>query len=367
MRRRLPRTRSGSAALCIPLALAFVAGASLASGPMKALQSEGFAVPVRVLVFYDMEGASGIDSGSMFDVRQPAAYELGRRQLSTDVNAVVEGLFDAGATAVDVFNTHGSGGDTLVPRRMLDARAKIISRRGPRLAYDPANGLRDSGYVAMVSVAAHDKPRSGGFSPHTVGIGTSPVINGVALTETDLLAYALGVGGVPMILASGDDVLGRSLKRTLPWIEYVVVKRTTASRVELMPPDQVQAELRAAASRALRAVRESRRMRPLRLRSPIRAGVLPTFPAWLSPSITDLPGLARQGDTVVFQASDYPEAFRGMRILMDLASASADGYMLDLLTRSPEGRRLVREARDTVSAQSAAFERGEWRPPSQYR
>jgi D-amino peptidase len=320
----------------------------------------------KVLVFYDMEGASGIDKGDMFDVRQTAAFELGRQHLTADVNAVIAGLFDGGVAGVDVFNTHGSGGDTLVPRRALDSRARILTRRGPRVAYDPANGLADSGYVAVVSIAAHDKPRSGGFSPHTLNIGTSPLINGALLTETDLLAYALGVGNVPMILASGDDVLGRSLARTMPWIEYVVVKRTTASGVDLLPVDRVRSELRAAAARAMLALGQQSRMRPLRVTAPIRAGVLPSFPAWMPPTIGDLPGLERRGDTVLFQAITYPQAFRAMRLLMDMATGSAEGYMLDMLQRTPEGRRLVREAWDTVYSQSAAFERGEFKPPRQY-
>jgi hypothetical protein len=43
--------------------------------------------------------------------------------------------------------------------------------------------------------------------------------------------------------------------------------------------------------------------------------------------------------------------------------ASTEGIVLDLLRRTPEGRRLVREAFDTVSARWVAFEQGRWKPP----
>lgn len=317
----------------------------------------------RVLLFYDMEGASGIDDGRMFDSRQAAAFDSGRRYLASDVNAVIDGLIEGGATGVDVFNTHGSGGDTLVPRALLDPRARILSRRGPRVGYDPDNGLADSGYVASVSIAAHDKPQSGGFSPHTVTIGTTPVINGRGLTETDLLAYAIGTGGVPLILASGDDVLGRSLRATMPWIEYVVVKHSTTSVVELRPTVQVRDELRAAAVRAMQALRSTKRMQAMRLTAPIRAGLLPSFPAWLYPAMADLPGLERRGDTVYFTAINYRSAYRGTQLLSTLASSSAEGVMVDILRRTPEGRRLVSAAYDTLSAQWQAFENGTWKPP----
>jgi D-amino peptidase len=319
----------------------------------------------RVLLFYDMEGASGIDEGRMFDSRQTAAFDSGRRFLASDVNAVIEGLLQGGAAGVDVFNTHGSGGDTLVSPSLLDPRARILSRRGPRVAYDPANGLADSGYVAAVSIAAYDKPQSGGFSPHTITVGTTPVINGRGLTETDLLAYAIGTGGVPLILASGDDVLGRSLRATIPWIEYVTVKRSTPSTVELRPTAEVRPELRAAALRAMQELRSSKRMQALRLTPPIRAGLLPSFPAWLYPTMADLPGIERQGDTVYFTASDYRGAYRGTQLLSALASASAEGVLVDILRRTPEGRRLVAEAYDTLSVQAQAFERRTGTPPSQ--
>ena len=317
----------------------------------------------RVLLFYDMEGASGIDHGRMFDSRQSAAFDSGRRYLASDVNAVIDGLYEAGATGVDVFNTHGGGGDTLVPRALLDPRARIISRRGPRVGYDPDNGLADSGYIAAVSIAAHDKPQSGGFSPHTVTIGTTPVINGRGLTETDLLAYAIGTGGVPLILASGDDVLGRSLRATMPWIEYVVVKQSTTSIVELRPTAQVRAELRAAAIRAMQELRSTKRMQAMRLTPPIRAGLLPSFPAWLYPTMADLPGIERHGDTVYFTARDYRTAYRGTQLLSNLATSSAEGVMVDILRRTPEGRQLVTVAYDTLSAQWQALENGTWKPP----
>jgi D-amino peptidase len=358
--KRVRRTKMRTVALATLLGIGLPAATRMAAtsgSSIGASQSTG-----RVLLYYDMEGASGIDDGRQFDSRLPAAYDTGRRYLTADVNAAIEGLFEGGATGVDVFNTHGGGGDTLVSRALLDPRARILSRRGPRVGYDPDNGLGDSGYVAAVSIAAHDKPRSGGFSPHTLTIGTTPVINGRGLTETELLAYAIGMKGVPIIMASGDDVLGKSLRGAMPWIEYVSVKRTTTSAVELFPPGQVHAELRAAAARALSALRSTKRMQAMRLKAPIRAGLLPSFPAWLYPTMSDLPGIERRGDTVYFTARDYRAAYRGTRLLSDLASASAEGLMVDILRKSADGRRMVREANDTIMAQWDAFEKGKWKP-----
>lgn len=337
---------------------------ALASDPPSIAAQAGARRPeLRILLFYDMEGASGITRGAMFDSRVPETYATGREFLTRDVNSVVAGLFEGGATAVDVFNSHGSGGDTLVSRDRLDPRARILSRPNPQLAYDPASGLGDSGYAAVVAVAMHDKPRSGGFSPHAVRIGTTPVVNGVGIGETELVAYAVGVAGIPMILASGDDVLGRSLTRTMPWLEYVAVKRTTGEAVDPLPAAEAEARLRLAATRAVRALGEPGRMRPMRAATPIRAGVLPSYPAWIPPALGDLPGIEMRGDTATFVVADYPSAYRGIRLLMRLAANSAEGLMVDELRRTAEGRRLAREAMDSVMARWAAFERGRWEPP----
>lgn len=335
----------------------------LANAETAAAQRSAPRDETRILVYYDMEGASGITSGSMFDLlRTPEMWARGRGFLIADVNNVVAGLFEGGATAVDVLNTHGGGGDTLVPRHRLDPRARILSRRSPQVGYDPAARVLDSGYAAVVAVAMHDKPLSGGFSPHTIRTGTTPVVNGIGLTEVELLGYSAGVEGVPLIFVSGDDVLGRSLRRTMPWVEYVVVKRTSGGDVQPLASAEVEASLRLAAARAVRGLSEPGRMRALVVTPPIQAGVFASYPSWISPMLADLPGIQVRGDTATFMADDYPAAYRGIRALMFLAASSSEGLMVDELRRSPEGRRLTREAMDTVMARWAAFEHGTWRP-----
>jgi D-aminopeptidase len=51
-----------------------------------------------------MEGASGIIDEAMMNEAQPDSFARGRERLIEDVNAVVAGLYDGGAVAVDIFN-----------------------------------------------------------------------------------------------------------------------------------------------------------------------------------------------------------------------------------------------------------------------
>ena len=50
---------------------------------------------VKVLVYYDMEGLSGIDDWRMTTFSRTDPYRRGQDRLVTDVNAVIEGLFEA--------------------------------------------------------------------------------------------------------------------------------------------------------------------------------------------------------------------------------------------------------------------------------
>jgi D-amino peptidase len=319
-----------------------------------------------------MEGASGVVSEATMDAAQPDSFAVGRASVIDDVNAVVAGLFDGGATQVDVENTHGEGGDSLVPRERLDKRAGVVARSqldpyilGPRPGQP---GFGSAGprppYDVVVTVGMHDKPRSGGFSPHTLGAGITPIIDGRAVTEAELVGYNLGRFGIPVIYASGDDRLQATLAATMPWVEYAVVKRITAPTVaQPLPREQVQRTLHDAAVRAMRAMDTPGKMRVMQLSAPFRAGLLPSYPLLLPPGIGSLPGIAKRGDTVTFMANDYPSAYWGMFVLQRIARALSVERAFFEVARDSGGMAAVKRATDSSWARWAAFEAGKWTPP----
>lgn len=327
--------------------------------------------PVRILLLYDMEGASGVLSEATMAPALADSFALGRASLIADVNTVIAGLFDGGATQVDVRNTHGAGGDSLVPRNQLDTRAGIATAPlGNGYALGPLPGQPGFGttipevpYDAVVTVAMHDKPRSGGFSPHTLGAGISPIIDGKAVTETELLGYSFGTAGIPVIFSSGDDRLRATLAAAMPWVEYAVVKRvTTPTVVEALRAAQVRRDLHDAAVRAMRGLAEPGRMRVMRLTAPFRAGLLPSYPLFLPPGMGSLPGIEKHGDTVTFAANNYPSAFWGMFVLQRIASAFSMQREYRALADDPSTAAIQKRTADSVMARWAEFEAGTWKP-----
>ncbi|MGH7444881.1 MAG: M55 family metallopeptidase, partial [Longimicrobiales bacterium] len=182
---------------------------------------------IRVLVLHDMEGLSGQSDPRTFSYANSELYAQGQELLVGDVNAVIDGLFAGGATAVDVVDGHGSGNpqpDILSAR--LDPRARQIIRNEPFRQY--VDLVEPRAYDAVAVVGMHAKTGSGGFASHTYTLGIELRMNGQSITETELVAYSFGRSGVPVIFASGDDRLAEDL-RTMPWIEYATVKTATSA------------------------------------------------------------------------------------------------------------------------------------------
>ena len=200
---------------------------------------------LQILVWYDMEGLAGqsdwrtqeyrfsMVAGDLYpfvkplslDPVRPDSYALGQELLVADVNAIVDGLFAGGADTVDVIDSHGSGNpEDDLPSARLDRRARALRRQEltQRQLYEAGH------YDAVVMVAQHTRSGGLGFFPHTRNIGTHAILNGRAVTETELWAYGWGILGVPVILVSGDDQLGRDLQSAMPWTEDVSVKKGPA-------------------------------------------------------------------------------------------------------------------------------------------
>lgn len=90
---------------------------------------------MKVYIFCDIEGISGIAGGCYIDNSRPELLAAARRFMAGDINACVEGCFRAGADEVVVRDGHGSGFN--VTCEMIDPRA-IWCRALRRAAVFPA-------------------------------------------------------------------------------------------------------------------------------------------------------------------------------------------------------------------------------------
>lgn len=258
---------------------------------------------MHVGVFADIEGSFGI-----WRMRQcrmgTREWQYGRACLTEDVNHVICGAFDGGATRVMVKDTHEVGFNCLVNK--LDPRAEYMGGHyvKPSL-FGNLTGLDIVLYVAIH--AASGTPDA--FFPHThYGIFSELRLNGVAVGEMDIYGGYLGELGVPIGFVSGDAVAVDQALRTLPWAKAVTVDKNKATYTSGEKSLQYLAEGRERLRRtAAEAVGSSSQMKPLLIKGPLHfEAVFRTeqlackFNTWNFP---------RQGETVAWDAADMLEGF----------------------------------------------------------
>lgn len=333
--------RMGSFIKALGLVLLWVIPSTAAFGAVQTSLSASpdMSPRPRILVHYDMEGLAGQDDWRSAAIWWPEQFATGRRLLAADVNAVVAGLFDGGAGTVDAVDQHGSGHTGLnLPPELLDRRVRRHLHRHDAPKPEPG------AYDAVVIVAMHAKTGSGGFMAHTGTFGIEWIINGRSVSEAEMAAYTWGEAGIPVILVSGDDVLRDDLLPQMPWIEYVVTKRSLSPQaVELRPVATVRSELRAGGKRA---VERLRRMRPLRAATPVHAAVRAVPPADLS-VLRDVPGVNFRDGQVSFVAQTLTEAVRGLWALRFIATELGGRPYVDEMMRKNPHRDATNRALET--------------------
>jgi D-amino peptidase len=316
---------------------------------------------LRVLVYHDMEGLAGQDDYRTFNYSHPEHYPKGQAFLAADVNAVVDGLFAGGATAVTIIDGHGSGNPApdLDPS-LLDKRATQLTRDSAFRQY--VDVAVPDAYDAIVAVGMHAKTGSVGFASHTITIGMDVWMNGRSVTESELVAYSWGRQGVPMIMVTGDDKLAADLQ-VMPWLKYVVTKfATSASTVILRRVDSVHAEMRA---KAAAAVREIANAKAMTVKEPVQAALRVVLPARLAP-LRGVPGvpLASTGDRVDFVAKDFMEAYEGVNALIGIARLAYPAVQNEVVREHPDSALILRRQRERLMERWFDVESGRWSPPA---
>jgi D-amino peptidase len=313
---------------------------------------------IRVLVLHDMEGLSGQSDPRTFFFGMPH-YARGQELLVADINAVIEGLYAGGATEIHVVDGHGSGNpEPDVRRDLLDPRAQQVLRDSAFDAY--VDLVLPRAYDAVAVVGMHAKTGSHGFASHTFTLGIDIMINGRSITETELVGLAWGREGVPVIFASGDDRLAQDLQ-SLPWIEFVTVKRAIAAdSAEPRPLSEARDDLRQSAERAVRKLRAGE-AKAMRITTPITATLRTVPPSDIS-LLDSVPGITYADQRVTFPARDFHAAYRGLVKLVRVATRANALLLVEEVRSRPEGEEIMRAFSQRLERRWFDVESGRWTP-----
>jgi D-amino peptidase len=311
----------------------------------------------KILVYYDMEGISGqnIIRSLNFGTEE---YSQAREWLTNDVNAVIDGLFSGGADEVHVVDAHGSGNpdpDLLVDK--MDGRAHLVSKEEP---FDAYTALTVEGvYDAVAVVCMHSKTGGGGFAAHTYTTGMDWILNDMSINETEIIAYSWGRADVPVIFASGDDKLQEQLE-WMEWLEYVKVKNAKgAGDAELIPFEEVHTNMREAAKRAVKNLRNSK---AAHLTLPIKAQLRAVHPARLD-QLEGVPGINYKDQTVTFTADTFQEAYNGIEAFVNVAQRGYVRVLLDVIHTQENAPLILTRFPEKLDEIWVEVESGLWKPP----
>lgn len=213
---------------------------------------------MRVYITVDIEGVAGVVDFSQGDVAGGADYELGRRLMTAEANAAIEGALEAGATEIIVNDGHAAARN-LVPT-MLHPKAKLI--QGRVKVGGICAGL-DGPFDAALAVGYHAPPsRADGILNHAY----HPFdlrYNGVIWDEVGLVASVAGHFDTPLALVTGDEAAIERAEELLPAHVGVAVKRgLTRFAAESLHPDEACRLIKEGAREALTRLGEFEPYKP---------------------------------------------------------------------------------------------------------
>lgn len=208
---------------------------------------------MNVLVSVDIEGITGVVHADMMSPEQ-REYNRGRKLMTDDANAAVEGLSQAGAEYILVIDGHG-------PMRNLvfeDMHPATHLMTGSANARDHCQleGANTRAFDAAVFVGYHAMAKTyNAIHPHTIaGAAVHELrINGIPHGETGINAAVLGSMSIPVVMVTGDVTTCHEARHFLgDGIEAVAVKEAVGRNSAICrPPSATLPEITEAAKRAL--------------------------------------------------------------------------------------------------------------------
>lgn len=177
---------------------------------------------MNVFMVTDMEGVAGVVSFTDQSYPDGRYYDAGKRLVTAEVNAAVDGLVDGGADDILVWDGHGAGA---ILFEELHPRARLLHGRPS----PPWSRLKEviARYDVCVIVGQHAMAGvATGNQNHTQNSRTVDYyeLNGTRIGEIGQIALFMGALGLPLIFLSGEQDACREAEALVEGITTVAVK-----------------------------------------------------------------------------------------------------------------------------------------------
>ncbi|WP_233235422.1 M55 family metallopeptidase [Bordetella sp. LUAb4] len=268
---------------------------------------------MRILVSTDIEGVAGVFHSQQITAGN-GEYERARAWMTGEADAAVRGAFAGGAADVLVNDSHGAYRNLLPDG--IDERARLVLGKPRYLGM--MGGLEET-CDGVFMIGYHSRAQGRGVLAHTINsFAFAKVrINGMELGEAGLYGALAGELGVPVALASGDDVFIGETRELFPdavWVQTKIA-RGQGSGTSLSPA----ASRAAIAEAAQAAMAKIKTLKPFRIAPPIECQ-LQTQTTAVADLFCMLPSLERVDGVNLRFTTDSMQA--AVRTLNSLAAMS---------------------------------------------
>ncbi|MCR4395579.1 MAG: M55 family metallopeptidase [Candidatus Saccharicenans sp.] len=227
------------------------------------LSAEAQVKKPRIYISVDIEGIAHVvnaqTAAGQFD------YERGRRLMTAEVNAAIEGCLAAGAGEIVVSDSHGNA-QNIIPEDLNEKAYLIRSFPRPLLQME---GI-DSSFDGVIFIGYHPKEGTPEANlSHTIwGTKFAEIkMNGKVVSEALFNAAVAGHFGVPVIMVCGDQNVVKEAQENFGSVETVMTKESLGFlSAKSAHPKVVQAEIRQKAEKAVRRIKE---MKPYTVAKPV--------------------------------------------------------------------------------------------------
>lgn len=272
---------------------------------------------MKVFISADLEGVAGVTHGEHV-LRDGKEHERARRLMTEEVNAAVEGAFEAGAGKIVVNDSHGTMRN-IIPEELHENADLITGSPKPMFMLE---GI-DSSFDAAFFVGYHGmRGTYPSILEHTYSsrVVFDVLINDRPFGETGINAAIAGHYGVPVALVTGDRKLVEEAKAFLGSVVTVVVKDAVGrTAAHCMSPTKARQRIRAGAIQALKQVDK---LKPFTIKPPVNLKVV-----FIHPGMAEVAALVPKsqrldGRTVSYSSKNILEAYKAFLAMITLAGTN---------------------------------------------
>ncbi|MGQ9802072.1 MAG: M55 family metallopeptidase [Candidatus Saccharicenans sp.] len=215
--------------------------------------AEAQAQKPKIYISVDIEGVAHVvnaqTAAGQFD------YERGRRLMTAEVNAAIEGCLAAGAGEIVVSDSHGNA-QNIIPEDLNEKAFLIRSFPRPLLQME---GI-DNSFDGVIFIGYHPKEGTAEANlSHTIwGTKFAEIkVNGKVVSEALFNAAVAGHFGVPVIMVCGDQHVVKEARENLGPVETVMTKESLGFlSAKSAHPKVIQSEIKQKAEKAVRRLKE---------------------------------------------------------------------------------------------------------------